>query len=92
MSQSQLSRQLGVKLRTIENWEYDRSEPRANKLQMLAGLLNVSLVWLMTGEGEDAPDLSPTKVPTDLEKELRAIRAEQMRLSDRLAKVIKQLG
>ena len=39
MSQSQLARRLGVKLQTLRNWESDRSEPRANRLQMLSGLL-----------------------------------------------------
>ena len=58
LSQERLARKLGVKLRTLANWENDMAEPRANKLQMLAGLLNVSLSWLLTGQGEGvaAPD------------------------------------
>ena len=36
---------------TIENWERDRSEPRSNKLMILAGLLNVPVLWLLQGEG-----------------------------------------
>ena len=51
-TQGQLAKRLGVKKATIANWEDDRSEPRANRLQMLSGMLNVSLVWLMTGEGD----------------------------------------
>ena len=47
--EAQLARRLGVKLATVRNWEDDRSEPRANRLQMLSGLLNVSFIWLMTG-------------------------------------------
>ena len=58
MSQSDLAKRLGVKLATLKSWEDDFNEPRANKLQMLAGILNVSLSWILTGEGEgiDAPD------------------------------------
>lgn len=50
MTPEQLARRLGVKLRTLQNWENDLSEPRANKLSMISGLLNVSMIWLLTGE------------------------------------------
>ena len=43
---------LGVKIATAQAWENDRSQPRATKLQMVAGLLNVSLSWLMDGRGQ----------------------------------------
>ena len=52
LTQAALARRLGVRRDTIEAWEADRSEPRANRLQMLAGLLNVSIAWLLTGEGD----------------------------------------
>lgn len=48
----QLALRLGVKEATVENWEKDRSEPRSNKLLTLAGVLNVPVLWLLTGEGE----------------------------------------
>ena len=54
LSVSQLARGIGVKPKTVENWEYDRSEPRADKLLKLAGVLQVPLVWLLTGE--DSPE------------------------------------
>ena len=38
-----LARRLGVKEITITKWENDRLEPRANRLQMLAGILNCLL-------------------------------------------------
>lgn len=46
-----LAQRLGVRDSTIRAWEADEWEPRGNRLQMLAGMLNVSLVWLMTGKG-----------------------------------------
>ena len=52
LEQGEFARRLGVKLATARGWEDDLNEPRANKLQMMAGLLNVSVVWLLTGEGE----------------------------------------
>jgi len=52
LSQKDLADRLGVRLRTIRQWEEDLSEPRSNKLTMLSGMLNVSIRWLLTGEGE----------------------------------------
>ena len=69
---AQAARRLGVKTATLSNWENDRSEPRANRLTMLAGLLNVSPMWLITGRGEGVsePDqpLEVAQVKTALEQ------------------------
>ena len=51
LSSAQLARRLGVQSSTIQAWESDRSQPRANRLSMLAGVLNVSLSWLLHGVG-----------------------------------------
>ncbi|MEO3415865.1 helix-turn-helix transcriptional regulator [Roseovarius sp. CAU 1744] len=56
MSQADLAKRLGIKVKTLVSWENDVSEPRANKLSMMAGLLNVSLRWLLTGEGDGPTD------------------------------------
>jgi transcriptional regulator with XRE-family HTH domain len=54
LTTSQLARRLGVKSETVAAWETDRSEPRANRLTMLAGVMGVSPTWLLNGVG-DAP-------------------------------------
>lgn len=59
---SQLARGLGIKTQTLQGWETDRSSPRSNRLAMLAGVLNVSPAWVLTGRGE-AP-LPNGDVPT----------------------------
>jgi len=51
LSTAQLARRLGIKTSTLQGWESDRSEPRSNKLVLLAGLLNVSPTWLLVGRG-----------------------------------------
>lgn len=56
LSISELAARLGVRKSTVQAWENDRSQPRANKLQMLAGLLNVSLSWLLQGIGSGPSD------------------------------------
>jgi len=58
-STRQLATRLGVKPVTIENWERDRSEPRSNKLLMLAGMLNVPVLWLLQGEEKPGRAFKP---------------------------------
>ncbi len=89
LTQSDLARRLGVKLKTLEGWESDTAEPRANRLQMLAGLLNVSISWLLTGEG-DGPDPADIDMPFDrsLEHvlaEMRALRTRLLQDAERIA-------
>ena len=94
LDQEQLARRLGVKLKTIRNWENDAAEPRANKLQMLAGLLNVSIRWLLTGEGDGLPDPDAAPETADvaaLRAELREIGALLHRAAERVAVIEKKL-
>ncbi len=95
MTQAQLAKNLGVKLITLKNWEHDVSEPRANKLSMLAGLLNVSVMWLLNGEGEgvDNPEHAEgvTQGVNDLFNELREVKATLKSSSDRLGTLEKRL-
>jgi transcriptional regulator with XRE-family HTH domain len=44
-----------VRANTYEAWEADRSEPRANKLVALAGILNISPPYLLSGLGKQPP-------------------------------------
>ena len=95
MEPRQLARRLGVRLSTLEGWENDVSEPRANRLSMMAGLLNVSIIWLLTGEGEGVagPEDEATITPevNDLLAELRDLRGQIMKASERLARLEKRL-
>jgi len=95
MSQTDLAKRLGVKVKTVGSWENDLLEPRANRLQMLAGLLNVSIMWLLTGKGdgvdppEDAQALPPDVVA--LLAEIRQIKGEFARNAERLGRLEKRL-
>jgi transcriptional regulator with XRE-family HTH domain len=57
---SGLAEKLGVEVNTVETWEDDADAPRANRVQMLAGLLNVSIVWRISGEGNGTSDVADT--------------------------------
>ncbi|MAY86988.1 helix-turn-helix domain-containing protein [Arenibacterium halophilum] len=94
MTQAQMARRLGVKTTTLTGWEDDLSEPRANKLSMMAGLLNVSIIWLLTGEGEGTPAPAEGDDSGDIAgilAELREIRAAMRATSERAARLEKRL-
>lgn len=101
LKQEELAARLGIKLKTIRAWEDDVSEPRANRLAMMAGMLNVSIIWLLTGAGEGvndpwAEDFVPPLEEDQLLAECRAIRREAKRLHDHLlrleARLVKSRG
>lgn len=95
MTQAELARRLGVRLATLRSWEDDLSEPRANRLSMMAGLLNVSMMWLINGQGEglDAP-LEDTALPasaTDVLNELRELRTDMLARVEQMGRLEKKL-
>ena len=57
-TQTDIANQLGVKVSTMEKWERGVASPRSNRLTALAGILGVSLSWLIIGHGDQsiAPD------------------------------------
>ncbi len=95
MTQAQLARRLGVRLKTLRDWEDDISEPRANKLQMLAGMLNVSIMWMLTGRGEGPEGPVERQAETADAKalltEMRRLREEALALAERMGRAEKRL-
>ena len=64
LSTAQLARRIAVKRQTLENWENDRSEPRADRLMKLAGVLQVPLIWLLTGDTPRESTSQPSATET----------------------------
>lgn len=96
MTQEDLARRLGIKIRTMRNWEDDVAEPRANKLTMMAGMLNVSVMWLLTGDGDGvaAPEEEVHVAAPDLSgilAEMRDLRAQMRGNIERLGRLEKRL-
>ena len=88
LEQADLARKLGVRATTTAQWEADASEPRANRVQMLSGLLGVSLRWLLTGEGDGpaGPDAATqhNKAATGLFLEMRQLQGQMLMLARQL--------
>lgn len=94
LSQKDLSKKLGIGLKTLEGWENDMAEPRANKLQMLAGVLNVSLSWILTGDGQAPEDVLSEDDQldlVDLMSEMRVLRTQMAQAADRMGVLEKRL-
>lgn len=95
LSQADLAERLGIKLKTVKGWEEDLAEPRANKLQMLSGVLNVSLVWLLTGEGaglegpSEAYEVSPDILA--LFGEMRELKTQMNSSAEHLGRLERRL-
>ncbi len=94
LSQAALAKRLGVKASTIRKWEDDLAEPRANRLSMLAGVLGVSMTWLIngTGEGVEAPDAA--MMDDDLQSvlgELRDLRVSFTSKAEQIGRIEKRL-
>lgn len=96
LSQGDLAARIGVRKAVLEAWEEDTKEPRANRLQMLSGMLGVSLSWLLTGRGEgpEEPSEDATPVDPDIASmliEMRALRTQMTQSTERLARLEKRL-
>lgn len=82
-SQHQLAELIGVKKSTIEKWELDQTPPRANRLNQLAGVLGVPVIWLLGGSETppeiDHPSLNETML---IESKLEAAEALIEQLSE----------
>lgn len=95
MSSAQLARRLGVKSATIQAWESDRSEPRANRLTMLAGFLGVTPTWLLYGVGnapEESVHADALKIVRSQVAKLKTMHAEMGKLIDRAEDEIARLA
>lgn len=89
MTEKQCAKRLGVKTRTLEDWEQDQSDPRANRLANLAGMLGVSVMWLLTGQGDGLaePDSDDGRLLKRAQAELAALRIAAQALQGRIDRV-----
>jgi transcriptional regulator with XRE-family HTH domain len=94
LDQQDLAVRIGVDIETLIAWEDDIREPRASRVQMLSGILGVTLGWLITGEGD-----GPGAPPDDAAREnaparqlLRAMVTELHELQGQIAQTAKRIG
>jgi transcriptional regulator with XRE-family HTH domain len=90
-----VARRVGVKPKTIQEWESDRSEPSVEHLKLVVGVLDVSMVWLLHGVGEaPADDIGPDPllaIAAQLEK-LQAMHNDAGQIISRLQRELRRLA
>ena len=90
ISVADLAIRLGVERATVKAWESNKRAPRANRLVMLSGVLDVSLAWLLEGEDEVAlstPSPSLNELREDLERVERRLSELSTMVSAALARL-----
>ena len=82
MSLEQAAHSLAVKTQTLNHWETGKTSPRSNKLQMLAGILGVSVVWLINGDEEFDPAAERPSRLDKLEQKVERMSTLQRQLCE----------
>lgn len=92
LSAEQAACRLGVMPESWNAWERDRDAPRANRLANMAGVLGVSLSWLLSGEGEGPHEPEPGDDPAQLQRDFRSASLEVAALNKRMKTIASQIG
>ena len=79
----ELADHLGVKESTITKWESGERSPRGQRVSKLAGILGVSLSWILVGRGVE---------PSASVDDIVQLRAELRLARDRLDDVVSELA
>lgn len=75
LTEVELAQRAGVMVQSIVAWESDKTVPRANRLQMLAGILGVSLSWFLEGREDAFMETQGTASINAMQKELERLHA-----------------
>ncbi|MBB6674834.1 helix-turn-helix domain-containing protein [Cohnella nanjingensis] len=81
MTQNEVAGALGLDFTTISKYENNKSQPDNETLRELAGMYEVSLDWLLTGE--EKPEEAPNHIRVNGEEETLT-EEEAMYLQDSL--------
>lgn len=91
LSLQKAARLVGVKTATLQAWESDRSEPRANKLMAMAGVFNANFAWLIHGIGESPVERVADNSLGEIAAELSRLRNFHDQAGKTIAKLEKEL-
>jgi transcriptional regulator with XRE-family HTH domain len=67
-SVAEIASRVGVGTNSVQAWESDERTPRANRLLLLSGMLDITVTWLLEGQ---APTMR--EVRTDVDRILRQL-------------------
>lgn len=87
LSLPHLAAGLGVREATLAGWEADQAEPRAVYLSRIAGMLGVTLSWLLTGSGRGPAAPGATADADSLAAQVAELRRLLAAAMDRLDRI-----
>lgn len=88
LSLEEAAQRMAVKTMTLKSWETGKTQPRPNKLQMLAGVLGVPFSWLLEGGEQHDPIIDGNSRLAQLEhkvERMRLLQAELGQLCEEIA-------
>lgn len=77
LTQRQIADRIGVKESTIDRWESGETSPRGHRVSKLAGMLGVSISWILMGRG-----VEPNGGVSDIERIRNDLDSVRARLDD----------
>ena len=83
LSQRQIADRLGVRESTVAKWETGETVPRGHGVSKLAGMLGVSISWILMGRGVE---------PVDHTSDIDQVRHELNSVRARLDDVVNELA
>ncbi|MBT5263287.1 MAG: helix-turn-helix domain-containing protein [Rhodospirillaceae bacterium] len=92
LTTAQLARRLGVQSKTMAAWENGNSEPRSNRLVNLAGVLNVSALWLLTGQTGQPAHMDPDQELNQIRVQVEDVQAQLVRLSETMGTLVQRIS
>ena len=87
LTTAQVARRAGVQSKTLAHWESGKSEPRANRILNLAGVLNVSPAWLLSGHGEAPEETAVNSDISHLRDELHHLNDLQKTMAEAISRM-----
>lgn len=91
-SAAALAEALGVNVTSIKAWENDKRTPRANKLVNIAGVLGVSVRWLLEGQAEPTRHQNTPVSIEKLRRDVEQLRSHLARAQSRLESMTSMLA
>jgi transcriptional regulator with XRE-family HTH domain len=77
LSRREIADRIGVKESTVAKWEAGETSPRGHRVSKLAGMLGVSISWILMGRG-----VEPVSGPSDIDRVRNDLDSVRARLDD----------
>ncbi|QPC87607.1 helix-turn-helix domain-containing protein [Mesorhizobium sp. NBSH29] len=91
LSVKEIAWQLGVKIATINAWESDRSLPGSHRMNRLAGMMGVSISWLLHGVGTAPAEANSEQTVDNVTSQLEKLKLLHVETGELIGRIQKDL-